>query len=194
MNTTNQRDRPPLEARVCRAIRLLADGWTADEVARAVRVRPGTVESWQADPDFQMLLECLEHYGQMQDTLDTLNDLTPGAIAALKRALVGDDVRVAVQAAREVLDRVGLIRRKGILNEIDQTSEQTIRVEYVNPDGQAVSTTPWSDRHPAPPGTLQGSGVWPTLREDGDGQDSIDRTGAHGPDDLVDQPDVPYGG
>jgi hypothetical protein len=181
-----------LEARVCRAIRLLAEGWSTDDVARAVRVRPGTLASWQEDADFQALLDCLQNYGQMQDALDTLNDLTPGAIAALRRALVGDDVRVAVQAAREVLDRVGLIRRKGILNE--QTSEQTIRVEYVNPDGQAVSTSPWSDRHPAPPGTLQGGGVWPSLRQDGDGQDSVDRTGADGPDDLVDQPNLPYGG
>jgi len=183
-----------LEARVCRAIRLLAEGWSIDEVARAVRVRPGTVESWQADADFQSLLDCLQHYGQMQDALETLNDLTPGAIAALRRALVGDDVRIAVQAAREVLDRVGLIRRKGIISEIEQTSEQTIRVEYVNPDSQAVSTSPWSDRHPAPPGTLQGGGVWPPLWQDGDGQDSTDRAGIDGPDDMVDQPDISYGG
>jgi hypothetical protein len=188
-----QRDRPPLEARVCRAIRLLAEGRTTDDVARAVRVRPGTVTSWMEDADFQSLLACLEHYRQMQAALDTLNDLTPGAIEALRRALVGDDVRIAVQAAREVLDRVGLIRRREI-QRIDPSSEQTIRVEYVNPDGQAVSTPPWSDRHPAPPGTLQGGGVWPPLWENRDGQDPVDREGADGPDGLVDQPDIPYGG
>jgi hypothetical protein len=173
MGTNRERDRPPLEQRVCRAIRLLADGWAVDEVARAVKVRPATLRAWQDSEDFRDLLECLNDAGQIRESLDTLGDLTPGAILALRRALEGDDVRIAVQAAREVLDRVGLIRRKGLVSQqqIEQSSEHVIRVEYVNPDGQTVSTSPWADRNPAAPGTLQSGSVWEALREDGDGED-----------------------
>jgi hypothetical protein len=170
MTSARQRDRPPLEQRVCRAIRLLAEGWDVDEVARAVYVRPATVEAWMACDDFRDLLNCLKDAGTLRESLDRLGMLTPGAILALRRALEGDDVRVAVHAAREVLDRVGLIRRKGI--EQEGSSEQVIRVEYA--DGQAVSTTPWAERNPATPGALQGGGVRETLREDRDGQDSPD--------------------
>lgn len=173
---SRQRDAPPLEIRVCRAIRLLAEGWSVEDTAQAARVRPATVAAWQTADEFQALVDCLSEARQMRDTLDTLAELTPGAIAALSRALAGDDVRIAVQAAREVLDRVGLVRRK----EIGSEQSQVIRVEYVNPDGQAVSTSPWSDRHPASPGEVQSGGVWPPLWEDGDGQDPADREGTDG--------------
>jgi hypothetical protein len=164
---TNQtRDRPTVEERVCRAIRLLAEGTTADDVARAIRVRPATLAAWQESDDFRALLACMRENGRLHDALDAL---TPGAIAALRRALEGDDVKVAVSAAREVLDRVGLIRRKGLVSE--ESSEHTIRVEYAYPDGLPVSTTPWADRHPATPGALQSGGVRSPLREDGDGED-----------------------
>ena len=173
MGPMKARDRPPLEQRVCRAIRLLAEGWSAEDVAQAVHVRPATVAAWQAYEDFRALLDCLQDARQVRESLDMLGDLTPGAIAALRRALEGDDVRVAVQAAREVLDRVGLIRRKGIEQQIEPSSEQVIRVEYGNLEGQAVATAPWADRNPAAPGALQGGSVRAALREDGDGEDSI---------------------
>ena len=164
MNQARQRDRPPLEARVCRAIRLLADGLGADEVARAVGVRPATLAAWQADDDFRALLGCLAEAGQMRSTLETLADLTPGAITALRRALEGDDMALGIRAAHEVLERVGPLANRQI--------EQIIRVEYVNPDHQPVSTSPWAERNPPSSSTLQGGGVRSPLREDGDGQDS----------------------
>jgi len=162
MSSSHGRDRP--EVRVCRAIRLLAGGQSAADVARAVRVLPSTLARWQSADDFRALVDCLREAGQMRDTLQTLGDLTPGAIAALRRALEGDDMRLAVQAAHEVLARVGPLAAR----------QQAIRVEYVNRDGQPVSTSPWSDRHPATPGAVQGGGVREALREDGDGQDSAD--------------------
>jgi hypothetical protein len=166
-----KQDRPPLEARVCRAIRLLAEGQNADDVARAVHVRPATLAAWQADEDFQALLDSLYAFGQARESLDALTD---DAIAALHRALAGDELRVAVQAAREVLDRVGLIRRRRVDHLIDPSSEQVIRVEYGNLDRQPVSTPPWADRNPAESGAVQGGGVRSPLRQDGDGQDSDD--------------------
>ena len=179
MGSTKQRDRPPLEARVCRAIRLLAAGQTVDEVARAIGVRPATVASWQADEDFLRLLACLQDYRRIQHSLDTLDHLMPEAIEALRRALSGSDTAVALQAVREVLDRSGLARRKdGSPGE--PPSDQAIRVEYVNPDGQAVSTTPWADRNPAASGPVQGGGVRSPLWEDRDGEDSVDRAGTEG--------------
>lgn len=162
MSSSQGRDRP--EVRVCRAIRLLAGGQGAAEVARAVRVLPSTLARWRAEDDFRALVDCLREAGQMRDALETLGDLAPGAIAALRRALEGDDTRLAVQAAHEVLERVGPLAAR----------QRAIRVEYVNRDGQPVSTSPWSDRHPAAPGAVQGGGVRAPLRENGDGQDPAD--------------------
>jgi hypothetical protein len=165
-------NRPTVEARVCRAIRLLAQGQPADDVARAIRVLPRTLAAWQDNADFQVLLACIRENGQLRAALDRLEALTPDAIDALHRALEGDNDRVAVQAAREVLDRVGLIRRTKV--ERDEPSEKVIRVEYKTPDGKPFSAPPWAERNPITPGALQSGSVRETLRQDGDGQDSDD--------------------
>jgi hypothetical protein len=163
MDQTKRRENPPVETRVCRAIRLLAEGVSGVEVARVVRVRPATLDAWQSEDDFRVLLGCMAEAGQVHDALEALDDLTPGAIAALRRALEGDDMALAVRAAHEVLERVGPLANRQI--------EQTIRVEYVNPDHQPVSTSPWADRNPPASGALQGGGLRAPLREDGGGQD-----------------------
>ncbi|MBN1679564.1 MAG: hypothetical protein JW966_04680 [Anaerolineae bacterium] len=186
------RDRPPVETRVCRAIRLLAEGKPPGDVAQQVRILPATLAAWQESGDFQALLACLSDYGRMRFVVGALRDLTPDAIAALRRALTGPDTRWAVQAAQEVLNRLERLDND-MAEGGESSSVQTIRVEYVNREGHTVSTTPWADRHPASPGTLQGGGLRSPLREDRDGQDSADRAGAGGPDRVVDQPDVPHG-
>ena len=160
------------ELRICRAARLLAAGQTPEEVARAVHAKPETVARWQADEDFRALVDCLRTHGQARRALDALGALTDEAIDRLRQALAGDDDRLALQAAQQVLDRVGLVRRSAALGE--ETAEQVIRVEYVNPEGQPISTAPWAARNPASSGALQGGGVRAPLREDGDGQDSPD--------------------
>lgn len=167
----HQRDRPTIEERVCRAIRLLAKGQTAEEVAREIHVLPKTVIAWQANADFRALLACMRENGRLRIAFDQLQDLTPDAISALHRALDGDD-RLAVQAAREILDRVGLTKRKGF--EPEKSSEKVIRVEYMTPDGKPISIAPWADRNPVAPRALQSGSVRETLREDGDGQDADD--------------------
>jgi hypothetical protein len=154
------------EQRMCRAIRLLADGHSTRDVAHTVRVLPATLDRWQTWPEFRALLRCLQDAQRMRDALDRLNDLTPGAVEVLRRALEDDDTRVAIRAAHEVLDRVWSLSK--------HPTEQTIRVEYGSRDSQPVSTAPWADRHPAPSGTLQSGCVREALREDGDGQDSAD--------------------
>jgi hypothetical protein len=165
-------NRPTVEARVCHAIRLLAQGQPADDVARAIHVLPKTLAAWQDNADFQALLACMRENGRLRAALDRLEALTPDAIEALHRALEGENDRVAVQAAREVLDRVGLIRRTEI--ERDESSEKVIRVEYKTPDGKPFSAPPWSERNPIASGALQSGGVRETLRQDGDGQDADD--------------------
>ncbi|MBN1563477.1 MAG: hypothetical protein JXA10_06550 [Anaerolineae bacterium] len=160
---------PPRELRVCRAIRLLAQGLPGAEVAGAINVREKTLENWQQGADFQALLACMKENGRLRDAFATLQDLTPEAIEALHRALEGSDDRLAVQAAKDVLDRVGIIYQKGGANQ--EAHETIIRFEYGTPDGQPYTAPSWADRHPAPPGTIQGGGVRAALREDGDGQD-----------------------
>ncbi|GEM_PF-4958750 len=160
------------ELRICRAARLLAAGQSPAEVARAVRARPETLVRWQADEDFRALVDCLRTHGQARRALDALNALTDEAIDRLQQALTGDDDRLALQAAQQVLDRVGLVRRSVVVGE--EAAEQVIRVEYVNPEGQPISTAPWATRNPTASGPLQGGGVRTPLREDGDGQDSVD--------------------
>ena len=150
--------------RVCRAAVMLAQGQTVQAAAGAVRARPATIDKWASGADFRALRAALADQRRVRDALDRLGDLTPGAIDVLRRALEGDDMALAIRAAREVLERIGPLAQG--------THEQTIRVEYVNRDGQAVSTAPWAERHPAAPGEVQGRGVRAALREDGDGQDS----------------------
>jgi hypothetical protein len=152
------------ELRVCRAIRLLAEGQDREEVARAVGALPRTVAAWERDGEFRALLACLGEHRQARDALDALGDLTPVAIAALRRALDGDDDALALRAAREVLERVGPLAAR--------ESGQTIRVEYGSRDGHPVSAPPWAERNPAPSGPLQGGGLREALRQDGDGTDS----------------------
>lgn len=152
------------ELRVCRAIRLLAEGRDREEVARAVGALPRTLAAWERDDEFRALLGCLREHGRARDALAALDDLTPVAIAALRRALDGDDDALALRAAREVLERVGPLA--------ERSAVQTIRVEYGSRDGHPVSAAPWADRNPAPSGALQGGGLRETLRQDGDGADS----------------------
>lgn len=152
------------DLRICRAIRLLAEGQPAEEVARAVGALPRTLAAWERDEDFRALLACLREHRRARDALAALADLTPGAIAALRRALDGEDDALALRAAREVLERVGPLA--------ERPAVQTIRVEYGSHDGQPVSAAPWADRHPAPSGPLQGGGLWEALREDRDRTDS----------------------
>ncbi|NDJ77268.1 MAG: hypothetical protein GYB65_13520 [Chloroflexi bacterium] len=167
--TFKQRDRPPVEDRVCHAIRLLAEGYPPDAVAAMIHVRPPTLATWQRSAHFQALLGCLREMGDLQAAREALEDLTPDAIAALERALTGSDDRLAVQAARDVLDRVGLIRHQGSK---DDNIPHTITVEYRTHDGKPQSIAPWAERHPVSPRALQGGGLRSPLREDGDGQDS----------------------
>lgn len=159
-----QEARLPAAERVCRAAVLLAQGRSVLATAEAVRARPATISAWAAGTDFGTLRAAVAERRRVRDALARLGDLTPGAIDALRRALEGDDLGLAIRAAREVLERIGP------LAQIDR--EQTIRVEYVSRDGQAVSTAPWAERHPATPGKVQGGRVRAALRQDGDGQDS----------------------
>ena len=152
------------ELRVCRAIRLLAEGRDREDVARAVGALPRTLAAWERDDEFRALLACLREHGRARDALAALDDLTPVAIAALRRALDGDDDTLALRAAREVLERVGPLAAR--------ETGQTIRVEYGSRDGKPVSAAPWAARNPAPSGPLQGGGLREALRQDGDGADS----------------------
>ncbi|MEW6580739.1 MAG: hypothetical protein AB1435_16305, partial [Chloroflexota bacterium] len=71
------------ELRVCRAIRLLAEGRDREEVARAVGALPRTVAAWERDEEFRALLACLGEHRRARDALTALDDLTPVTIAAL---------------------------------------------------------------------------------------------------------------
>jgi hypothetical protein len=165
-NSANESDKQlPRELRVCRAIRLLAQGMPEDEIAGAVGVRENTLDKWQQDRNFQSLLACVKENGRLRHVFEALQDLTPGAIKALRRALEGSDDRVAVQAAKDVLDRVGVIQQ-------DREAHETIiRFEYGTPDGQPYTAPSWADRYPATPGAVQSGSMRASVREDGNGQD-----------------------
>ncbi len=170
MSNATGRERPPVAERVCRAIRLLARGSPEADVAQAVRVLPRTLARWQASEDFQVVLACMKENGRLREALAQLDALTPDAINALRRALDNDNDRVAVQAARDVLNRAGVIRRT---HEDDQATEKVIRLEYVNPAGQPYAAAPWADRHPRTSGAVQGGELRSPLREDRDGEDPV---------------------
>lgn len=152
-------DRSPPGA-MCRAVRLLAEGKSAADVAQALATTPQTIRAWQAGEDFQVLLAALVENTRLRRALDGLSELTPDAIAAYRRALAEADSAAALRAARDVLDRV---------LPLAQSSEQVIRVEYVNRDSQPYSATLRARIGAAQSGTLQGGGVRAALGQDGDG-------------------------
>lgn len=168
----------PDGARAVWALRWLASGLTEAEVAAALDIRPETLARWLADQEFAAMLDYLKEHKKLFAAFARLLDLTPDAIAALERALSEGSPSAAVQAAREVLDRVGFTRRALALAARTQAEspsrQEVIEVEYATPDRQALSAAPWADRNPEAPGALQGGGVWPPLRQDGDGQDPGD--------------------
>lgn len=166
MSQLKQPDRPPIEQRVCRAIVLLAKGYPPDEVAVTVRVKPETLAAWQEGEEFQLLLRAL----RAAHTVDTLEDLTPDAIEAYRRALTGPSVQWAVLAAREVLDRVERLAAREAQRQ--RLLSAANRVEVWNPDNEPVVIAPWAERNPVEPRSLQSGSLRETLREDGDGESS----------------------
>ena len=160
----------------------LASGQTEEDILGALGVDPETLGVWLADEPVAARLEALKTYEAALGAFARLIALTPEAVDAFERALAGDNSQVAVRAAREVLDRVGLGRPAPVVrsrsaaasSKTDAPSERVIRVEYGTPDHQAVSAAPWADRDSEASGAVQGGGVREALREDGDGQDPGD--------------------
>lgn len=159
----------------------LASGQTEEDILAALGIDPETLGVWLADEPVAARLEALKTYDAALAAFARLIALTPEAVDAFERALAEGNSQVAVRAAREVLDRVGLGRpapvvrsRPAASNNAGAPSERVIRVEYGTPDHQAVSAAPWADRDPEASGALQGGGVRTPLRQDGGGQDPGD--------------------
>ncbi len=162
--TTQNSKRPARELRVCRAIRLLAEGMPERAVAAEVRVTRQTMDKWQQDAEFRALLKIMREHGRLREVLRELNALSMEAVNVLKDKLNHSDDRIAVQVARDVLDRIGATRGA----RVEDSSEQVIRVEYVTRDGKTYASAPWAERHPPASGTVQGAGDGAAVREDGD--------------------------
>ncbi len=171
MPQPKQPDRPPVEQRVCRAILLLAEGRAPDEVAALVRISPKTLAAWQESSDFKVLLRRMREICLIENATQALQDLTPDAIDAYRRALSGPSVQWAVLAAREVLDRVERFAEREAQRQKFNPSAAN-RMEVLNPDGEPFVITPWAERNPVEPRALQSGSVRETLRQDGDGEDS----------------------
>ena len=114
------------EIRVCRAIRLLAEGWELPQVAQAIKVRHGTLAAWMADDDFQTLLDALVDAVRMRPIFDTQEQLIADAIDTLRRTLREGNPALAVRVAHDILDRAQI----GSQMEKKKPKEQIIRIEY----------------------------------------------------------------
>jgi hypothetical protein len=117
------------EVRVCRAIRLLAQGWELPQVAQAIKVRHGTLAAWMADDDFQTLVEILSEARHIQQLYDAQERLIEEAYETLRRTLRDGNPGLAVRVARDILDRARLPTPEPV-KRWRPPEEHVIRVEY----------------------------------------------------------------
>jgi hypothetical protein len=129
------------EIRVCRAIRLLAEGWDLPQVAQAIKVRHGTLAAWMADDDFQTLREALVEAVQMREIFDAQDRLIEEAIGTLRRTLREGNPALAVRVAQDILNRAQVLAPPA------KRKSEVIRVEYKNTtaDGKPL---PWTKQNP----------------------------------------------
>jgi hypothetical protein len=134
--------------RVCKALRLLAEGWEPEAAAHAAGVRQKTMREWQRNDDFQTLLACMKAFGRMQFSLDVLNTLTPEAVAALRRLLQHGENGVTAQVARDIVKWAREVEAQ-IREQEEKRERRVIRVVYDNPGGKRITSVPWAERNPA---------------------------------------------
>ena len=132
---------------VCKAVRLLAEGYSTESTAREVGVKRRTLLAWMRGDDFQTLENSLRDFGYLAKVREMLETLTPDAMEAMRRTLQGGNATAAAHVARDVLKWANeyAVHEREMLG---QTRETVIRVEYGTPDGKPYSSAAWADRHP----------------------------------------------
>ncbi len=133
--------------RVCKTLRLLAEGWEPAAAAHAAGVRQKTMRAWQQNEDFKTILVCMRAFGRMQFSLDVLNTLTPEAVEALRRLLQHGEGAVTAQVARDIVKWAREVEAQ-IREQEEERAKHVIRVEYDTPDGKPFSASPWAERNP----------------------------------------------
>jgi hypothetical protein len=133
--------------RVCKGLRLLAEGWEPAVAAHAVGVRQKTMRQWQASEEFQTLLACIKAFGRMQFSLDALNMLTPEAVTALRRLLQYGESGVTAQVARDIVKWAREVEAQ-IREQEEKRERRVIRVVHETPDGKPIVSRPWAERNP----------------------------------------------
>jgi hypothetical protein len=137
-----------LEIRVCKAIRLLAEGWEPAKVAQAIKVRQGTLAAWMENDDFKNQLDALCELGRLKAEGINWEDMKQEALRALRRLLHDEDSEIVVRAARAMLVRsqrqLDLDDKKRLL----QLKYGPKEPEFINPDGGPLVIAPWAERNP----------------------------------------------
>ncbi len=127
-----------------------------------------------------------------QDLQKLINEITR-KIKNLLKAL--DKERIAQANLQQISTALGtlidrLIKLYALLE--NEPDAKVVRIEYQYPDGKTADTPPWAADHPEIQQALQSGRLWQTLRQDGSGEDSGDRTSAAGQDGMVASTDLPH--
>ena len=133
--------------RVCKALRLMAEGWEPEAAAHAAGVRHKTMHQWQQNEDFRTILACMRAFGRMRFSLDTLNSLTPEAVEALRRLLQHGEGHVTAQVARDIVKWAREVEAQ-IRAQEEKREKHTVHVVYDTPDRKPISSSPWAERNP----------------------------------------------
>jgi hypothetical protein len=88
---------------VCKALRLLAEGWEPEDAANQVGVRHKTMRAWLADSDFDAMLAGVKAFGRGQFASEVVNTLKGEAVDALRRLLQEGTGTATARVARDVL-------------------------------------------------------------------------------------------
>lgn len=98
--------------KVSKALLRLAEGWSLEDAARHARVLHVTLACWMKDEDFMAVVTCLQEYAKTRQSIDLLEGLTDDALAALRRTMHQGTPGQALEAARDVLNRVDALAKK----------------------------------------------------------------------------------
>lgn len=103
-------DQKPLSTKQQRAVILLANGYSAEEVGSLVKVSKGTVHNWKSqNQEYRKQLEATKQR-VFQEGIQQLKSLVSGATSTLRSVMADPDTanRDKISAARTVLQFVDL--------------------------------------------------------------------------------------
>jgi hypothetical protein len=144
------------------------------QVSKALDIPETTLKRWQQQHHERRAERLIE---KIETLHEQLADDALQLAATMVRLIDDAPLNQVSSALGVVIDR--FLKVEDYLKQtVEQHEEKVIRFEYKYPDGSIHGTPPWATDDPERDGAVSGGGVRSSLRQDGDGQDSVGGAGA----------------